>query len=31
MLGGELAFIVDFGILMALLIVRPRGLFGYEV
>lgn len=31
MLGGELAFIVDFGILMALLVVRPRGLFGYEV
>ena len=31
MLGGELAFIVDFGILMAFLIVRPRGLFGYEV
>ena len=31
MLGGELAFIVDFGILMALLIVRPRGLFGYDV
>jgi branched-chain amino acid transport system permease protein len=31
LLGGELAFIVDFAILMALLIVRPRGLFGYEV
>lgn len=31
MLGGELAFIVDFGILMALLVVRPRGLFGYDV
>jgi branched-chain amino acid transport system permease protein len=30
-LGGELAFIVDFAILMALLIVRPRGLFGYDV
>ena len=31
MLGGELAFIVDFAILMALLVVRPRGLFGYDV
>ncbi len=30
-LGGELAFIVDFAILMLLLVVRPRGLFGYDV
>ena len=29
--GGELAFIIDFAILMAFLIVRPRGLFGYDV
>ncbi len=29
--GGELAFIIDFAILMAILIVRPRGLFGYDV
>jgi branched-chain amino acid transport system permease protein len=28
--GGELAFIIDFAILMAILIVRPRGLFGYD-
>ena len=30
-LGGELAFIIDFAILMLILIVRPRGLFGYDV
>jgi len=29
--GGELAFIMDFAILMLILIVRPRGLFGYDV
>ncbi|HET6610162.1 MAG TPA: branched-chain amino acid ABC transporter permease [Rhodopila sp.] len=29
--GGELAFIFDFAILMIFLIVRPRGLFGYDV
>jgi len=29
--GGELAFIIDFAILMLILIVRPRGLFGYDV
>jgi branched-chain amino acid transport system permease protein len=29
--GGELAFIFDFAILMLFLIVRPRGLFGYDV
>jgi branched-chain amino acid transport system permease protein len=29
--GGELAFIIDFAILMVFLIVRPRGLFGYDV
>jgi branched-subunit amino acid ABC-type transport system permease component len=28
--GGELAFI-DFAIPMLILIVRPRGLFGYDV
>jgi branched-chain amino acid transport system permease protein len=28
--GGELAFIIDFAILMAILVVRPRGLFGYD-
>ena len=31
LLGGELAFIIDFAILMLILIVRPRGLFGYDV
>ena len=31
LLGGELAFIMDFAILMLILIVRPRGLFGYDV
>jgi branched-chain amino acid transport system permease protein len=31
LLGGELAFIIDFAILMGILIVRPRGLFGYDV
>ena len=31
LLGGELAFIIDFAILMAILIVRPKGLFGYDV
>ncbi len=31
LLGGELAFIIDFAILMIFLIVRPRGLFGYDV
>jgi len=30
LLGGELAFIIDFAILMLILIVRPRGLFGYD-
>ena len=30
-LGGELAFIVDFAILMVLLVIRPRGLLGYDV
>lgn len=30
-LGGELAFIIDFAILMLILIVRPKGLFGYDV
>jgi branched-chain amino acid transport system permease protein len=30
LLGGELAFIFDFSILMLILIVRPRGLFGYD-
>ena len=29
--GGELAFIMDFAILMLFLIIRPRGLFGYDV
>ena len=29
--GGELAFIIDFAILMLILIIRPRGLFGYDV
>jgi branched-chain amino acid transport system permease protein len=29
--GGELAFIMDFAVLMLFLIVRPRGLFGYDV
>jgi branched-chain amino acid transport system permease protein len=29
--GGELAFIIDFAILMIFLIIRPRGLFGYDV
>ena len=29
LLGGELAFIMDFAILMLILIVRPRGLFGH--
>jgi branched-chain amino acid transport system permease protein len=29
--GGELAFIFDFAILMLFLVVRPRGLFGYDV
>lgn len=29
--GGELAYIFDFAILMIFLIVRPRGLFGYDV
>ncbi len=29
--GGELAFIIDFAILMVFLIIRPRGLFGYDV
>jgi hypothetical protein len=29
--GGELAFIIDFAILMGILIVPPRGLFGYDV
>ena len=29
--GGELAFIIDFSILMLILIIRPRGLFGYDV
>lgn len=28
--GGELAFIIDFAILMVILIIRPRGLFGYD-
>ena len=31
LLGGELAFIIDFAILMLILIVRPKGLFGYDV
>jgi branched-chain amino acid transport system permease protein len=31
LLGGELAFIIDFAILMAILIIRPKGLFGYDV
>jgi branched-chain amino acid transport system permease protein len=31
LLGGELAFIIDFAILMLILIIRPRGLFGYDV
>jgi branched-chain amino acid transport system permease protein len=31
LLGGELAFIMDFAILMLILIIRPRGLFGYDV
>jgi hypothetical protein len=26
-----LAFIIDFSILMLILIIRPRGLFGYDV
>ena len=30
LLGGELAFIMDFAILMLILIIRPRGLFGYD-
>jgi branched-chain amino acid transport system permease protein len=30
LLGGEVAFIVDFAILMIFLIIRPRGLFGYD-
>ncbi len=31
LLGGELAFIIDFAILMLVLIIRPRGLLGYDV
>jgi branched-chain amino acid transport system permease protein len=30
LLGGELAFIIDFAILMLILIARPKGLFGYD-
>jgi branched-subunit amino acid ABC-type transport system permease component len=29
--GGELAYIIGFGLLMLVLIVRPRGFFGHEV
>ena len=28
--GGEMAFIIGFGLLMLVLIIRPRGFFGYE-
>ena len=28
--GGEIAFIIGFAVLMLVLIIRPRGFFGYE-
>ena len=30
LLGGEMAYIISFALLMLVLIVRPRGFFGYE-
>jgi branched-chain amino acid transport system permease protein len=31
LLGGEMAFIIGFALLMLILIIRPKGFFGYEI
>lgn len=31
LLGGEMAFIIGFAMLMLILIIRPKGFFGYEI
>lgn len=31
MLGGEMAFVIGFALLMLILIIRPKGFFGYEI
>jgi len=28
--GGEMAYIISFALLMLVLIIRPRGFFGYQ-
>ena len=31
LLGGEMAFVIGFALLMLILIIRPKGFFGYEI
>ena len=31
LLGGEMAFIIGFALLMLIFIIRPKGFFGYEI